>query len=393
MKQRKVFSVIIYTAIIFAGMLMYCFINGFGLNNIGLYSLFLGDFSIGICSRLLVGSVISIFKETITREWLISFLRVVTVAVFLVTAHYAGSTLSVSEKTNRKSLTLFTLLFVICPFSITVFAGDIFGFIDIFCMLVLLMTAYFSENSILVFLIPVLFVTGIFIHDSYITGYMAPCFGILAYVIIKKYGKKLWASLIFIFSAVLSVATCIYSVAFSRKTVTMTADEMLVYLAEKGNTTINDVSGYLEDMLLYTDVRQVAPEAAERNTFNHIKYMIKYALEGLSERELLFFISIIPLVALIFFVWIKAAKNSEGFMEKVPYILFMLTPVPQLLSLIMSIDFTRFLSTIVITQVFYLFLCVRQKDNLVTEILSSLGEKIHYFAFPTVFVLLANMFV
>lgn len=393
MKQKKAFSVIIYTAIIFAGMLMYCFINGFALNDIGLYSLFLGDFSIGICSRLLVGSVISIFKETITREWLISFLRVVTVATFLITAHYAGSTLSQTEKTSKKSLTLFTFLFVICPFSITIFAGDIFGFIDIFCMIVLLMTAYFSENSILVFLIPVLFVAGIFIHDSYITGYMAPCFGILAYVIIKKYGKKLWASLIFIFSAVLSVATCIYSVAFSRKTVTMTADEMLVYLAEKGSTTINDVSGYLEDMLLYTDVRQVAPEDAERNTFNHIKYMIKYALEGLSERELLFFISIIPLVALIFYVWIKAAKNSEGFMEKVPYILFMLTPVPQLLSLIMSIDFTRFLSTIVITQVFYLFLCVRQKDNLVTEILSSLGEKIHYFAFPTVFVLLANMFV
>jgi len=66
MKQKKVFSVIIYTAIIFAGMLLYCFINGFALNDIGLYSLFLGDFSIGICSRLLVGSVISIFKGGVT---------------------------------------------------------------------------------------------------------------------------------------------------------------------------------------------------------------------------------------------------------------------------------------------------------------------------------------
>ncbi len=393
MKQKKTLSVIFFTAIIFVTMLLYCFISGFTLDDIGLYSLFLGDFSIGICSRLLIGSIIGIFKESITREWLISFLRVVTVLVFFVTAHYAGSTLSQTEKISKKSLTLFTFLFVICPFSITIFAGDIFGFIDIFCMIVLLMTAYFSENSILVFLIPVLFVAGIFIHDSYITGYMAPCFGILAYVVIKKYGKKLWASLIFVISALISVATCIYSVAFSRKTVTMTADEMLSYLAEKGNTTIIDVSGYLEDMLLYTDVRQVAPEDAERTTLNHIIYMIKYALEGLGTANLIMLISIIPVVALFFFVWIKAMKKSEGFMEKVPYILFMLTPVPQLLSLVLSIDFTRFLSTIVITQTFYLFLCVRQKDSCVTEILDNLNEKIHYFALPTVFVLFANMFV
>ncbi len=393
MKQKKSVSVIIYTAVIFAAMLLYCFISGFTLDDIGLYSLFLGDFSIGICSRLLVGSIISIFKETITREWLISFLRVVTVLVFLVTAHYAGSTLSDAEKTSKKSLTLFTLLFIICPFSITIFAGDIFGFIDIFCMIVLLMTAYFSENRLLVFALPLLFVAGIFIHDSYITGYMAPCFGILAYVVIKKYGKKLWASLIFVVSALLSVATCIYSVAFSRKTVTMTADEMLGYLAEKGNTTINDVSGYLEDMLLYTDVRQVAPEDAERTTLNHITYMIKYAVEGLSTRELVMLISIIPFVALIFYVWINSIKKQTCFMEKVPYILFILTPVPQVLSLVMSIDFTRFLSTIVFTQIFYLFLCVRQKDSGVREILDNLNEKIHYFALPTVFVLFANMFV
>ena len=393
MKLKKHISVAVYTALIFAAMLLYCFISGFTLDDIGLYSLFLGDFSIGICSRLLIGSIISVFKETITREWLVSFLRVVTVVTFLITAHYAGSTLSQSEKTNRKSLTLFTLLFVICPFSITVFAGDIFGFIDIFCMIVLLMTAYFAESRILIFTMPLLFVTGIFIHDSYITGYMAPCFGILAYVIIKKYGKKLWASLIFIISALMSVATCIYSVAFSRKTVTMNENEMLGYLAAKGSTTINDVSGYLEDMLLYSDVRQVAPEDAEKTALNHITYLIKYAVEGLSTRELIIFVSIIPLVVLMFFVWIKAIRKQTGFMEKVPYILFMLTPVPQLLSLVMSIDFTRFLSTIIITQIFYLFLCVRQHDNDVADVLRHLDDNLHLFAMPGVFVLLANLFV
>ena len=393
MKQKKVFSVIIYTAIIFAGMLMYCFINGFALNNIGLYSLFLGDFSIGICSRLLVGSIISIFKETITREWLTSFLRVVTVAVFLVTAHYAGSTLSASEKTNRKSLTLFTLLFVICPFSITVFAGDIFGFIDIFCMVILLMTAYFSESKIFINAVPLLTIAGVFIHDCYITGYMAPCLGILAYIVIRRQGRFLWRSPVFISSAVAGFAASFYTLLFSRYTITMSAEEMLEYLAKKGNTTIQDVSGYLEDMLMLVDVRNLAPAGTERTPVNSIIYMIRFAVECLGRKELLFLLSIIPLMMLIFTIWIKAMKMADGFTQKLPYILFMLTPVPQLISLILSVDYTRFLSTILISQTFYILLCIRQKDSAVSHILSRTDKNMMYFAIPVIFIVFANLYV
>lgn len=393
MKQKKAFSVIIYTAIIFAGMLMYCFINGFALNDIGLYSLFLGDFSIGICSRLLVGSVISIFKETITREWLVSFLRVVTALVFLSTAYYAGSTLPKAEKTCRKSLSLFILLFIICPFSITVFAGDIFGFIDVFCMIILIMTAYFAESKTLIYAIPLLMIAGVFIHDSYITGYMAPCLGILAYVVIRRQDRPLWRSPVFISSAAAGFASSFYTLLLSRRTIRMSVEEMLEYLAKKGDTTIQDVSGYLEDMLMWTDVRNLASADVERTPVNNIIYMFRFAVEGLGRNELIMFISIIPVIALIFTVWIKAMKNANGFTQKLPYVLFMLTPVPQLVSLILSIDFTRFLSTILISQTFYILLCIRQKDSAVSDILSKTDKNLQYFALPVIFIVFANLYV
>ncbi len=391
MQRKKQLSTIGYTAVLFATTVLYCAINAFAMDDVGLYSLFLGDFSIGICSRFLIGSIISIFKDVITREWLVSFLRVFTFSVFLITAHYLGSTFTKAEKDYKISLMFFAGLFIACPFSITVYAGDIFGFIDVFCMLVLLMTAYFAENKILIWSLPVLMVAGVFIHDSFITGYMAPCLGIIAYTVTEKYGKKLWTSAVFIMSSLAGILTSIYSVCFSRKTLKMNADEVLSYLAKKGNTTVADVSGYIEDVVMWIDVHKAAPEGMERNAISNIYYMVKVAVESLSLKDLLSFISIIPITALILFVWIKAIKGCPTFREKLPYILFMLTPVPQIISLFMSNDFTRFLSTIVITQILYLFFAARAKDNKIIDTLKSLGNYPQTFILPCLSVLIMNI--
>lgn len=168
---------------------------------------------------------------------------------------------------------------------------------------------------------------------------------------------------------------------------------MLEYLAKKGNTTIQDVSGYLEDMLMLVDVRNLAPAGTERTPVNSIIYMIRFAVECLGRKELLFLLSIIPLMMLIFTIWIKAMKMADGFTQKLPYILFMLTPVPQLISLILSVDYTRFLSTILISQTFYILLCIRQKDSAVSHILSRTDKNMMYFAIPVIFIVFANLYV
>lgn len=363
MQRKKQLSTIGYTAFLFATIVLYCAVCTFTMDDVRLYSLFLGDFSIGICSRFLIGSIISVFKDVITREWLLSFLRVITFSVFLITAHYLGSTLTKAEKDYKIPLVFFAGLFIACPFSITVYAGDIFGFIDVFCAIVLLMTAYFSENKILIWSAPVLMIAGVFIHDSFITGYMAPCLGIIAYIAVTKYGKKLWTSAIFIISSLAGILTSIYTVFFSRKTLRMNTDEVLRYLAKKGNTTVDDISGYIEDSVMWEDIHNVAPDGIEKKPVNYIYYSIKVAIDDLCLEDLLAVISIIPIIALVFYVWIKAIQKSSTPYEKIPYILFMLTPVPQIISLFMSNDFTRFLSTIVFTQVIYLFLTIRAKDK------------------------------
>lgn len=362
------------------------------MDETGLYSLFIGDFSIGFCSRLLIGSILSIFKDSFTKEWMTAFLRIVTFVVFMTTAHYVSSSISQAKKEEKGSLMIFTALFIVCPFSITIYAGDIFGFIDVFCFIVLLITLYFGSNKILFWSLPVFLVAGVFIHDAFITGYMAPCLGIIAYYAIKTHGKKIGASANFIVSSVACAATSVYSVIFAKNTIKMTETEMLRYLAKKGNCTIEDISGYIESFLFYRDTRDVIEDQEYvDNAWNLIAYMIKATSKSFGLSYLIYFISTIPIIALIFFVWIKAIKNSNGFMEKVPYILFMLTLVPQIFSLFMSTDFTRFLATIVITQMLYVFMCIKQNDKNIDPAMEFLSNNKHYFIIPCLSTFLINL--
>lgn len=391
MKNNRTAIIIRNTLIIFTVTVLYCIVKNFDMSETGLYALFLCDFSIGLCSRFLVGAVLSIFKDSFTAEWMISFLRIFTFAVFLGVSHYLASSLSLAEKKHKNILILMTGIFVLFPFSVTIFAGDTFGFIDIFCMLILLLTAYFCQNGILIFFTPLLMIAGIFIHDCFLTAYMSPCLAIIAYYCIKRGQNTLRKTQPFIVSAAVSVATAVYSVFFSRQTLTMSADEMLSYLAKKGNTTVENISGYIEDAVTWVDVRQVAPADADRNGFNNILYMLKFGIEEFSLHNLVGIISVLPILALVIIVWIKAIKCNGTFSGKVPYILFVLTLIPQCLSMIMSNDFTRFLSPLVITQIFFLFVTVKNKDGDTAAGLDFIGGNPQMLLLPCMSVVLMNI--
>ena len=233
-------------------------------------------------------------------------------------------------------------------------------------------------------------IAGIFVHDSFLTAYMSPCLAIIAYYSIRNNDNKLTKAYPFYISAAVSVATAVYSVFFSRKTLTMTTDELLNYLAKKGNATVESVSGYVEDVVLWNDIRQVAPSDVERNGINNIFYMVKFALGEFSTYNFVGIVAILPIVALVIIVWIKAIRSNTTFAGKIPYILFMLTLIPQILSIMMSNDFARFLSPIIIIQIFFLFVTAREKDKSTAAGLDLLNKNPQLFLLPCISVMLMN---
>ncbi len=391
MQKSKTFFTIKNTVIIFALMVFYCFVKNFDYSVNSLYVLFLGDFSIAIAPRMLVGAILSIFKETFTKEWLLSFLKAVTAATFLITAFYVATCITEVKEKHKQTVLILTGIFLIFPFSITIFAGDIFSFIDVFCMIVLLLCAFAVQNKYLLWAFPVLIIAGIFVHDAYITAYMAPCFGILIYYAITKYKLSKNSILAFAVSTVCCFSTVFYRLFFSTKSVKMTESEAIAYLANKGNCSVEEVSGYIEVFLYGKDVHNYSGLDYADNIFVLLKHMIRITIDQFSTTDLFRILSIIPILALFFIIWIKAAKNADGFFGKLPYILFMLTVIPQTASLFISVDVTRFVSTFIIAQFIYLFMCIKRQDKNVEVGLDRLSSNKQSLLLPCLFTMIFNI--
>ncbi len=391
MQKSKIFFTIRNTVIIFALTAFYCFVKNFDYTINSLYVLFLGDFSIAVAPRMLIGAILSIFRDTFDVDWMQTFLIITTFVTFFATSFYIATCMNGLKDEHRRTVHILTVIFLFFPFSISIFAGDIFGFIDVFCMIVLLICAFAVENRYLIWAFPVLICAGIFVHDAYITAYMAPCFGILIYYAITKYKITKNSVSTFVTSTIVGFATVIYRVFFSTSMVKMTEAEMIDYLANKGSCAPEDVSGYLEAFLYGKDVHNFTGIDYADNIFVLLKYMIQLTVDQFTTNDLFCVLSIIPILAIFFSIWIKAAKNAQGFFGKLPYILFMLTVIPQIASLVISVDISRFVSTFVIVQFIYLYMCIKRQDPNIDEGLDRLTEKPQHLLIPCLSTLIFNI--
>lgn len=397
MRRQKILKSTLYSAGIFIFIAIYTLITSAHFEIDKLYVLFLGDFSIGICPRLLVGEIISLFKESVTKEWVVSFLIVFTYAVFLFVCIYICNSLTAAERSNKKTLMIFTFLFIIAPASIGVYTGNIFGGTDIFMFAVFVLTAFFAENKILIWTLPVFVTMGILIHDAYILSYLAPCLGIIAYHAIRSRKENIKASVIFVITSVCSFAGCIYSVVFSRKTIVMSEQETIEYLANKGNCSVNEVTGYIEQVLFFKNTTGGLVDTGDKSTydsvFDMLKFMIEAAWDNRAPMEYIQALATIPFIILICCVWVKCIRNSQGFFNKMPYILFLLTLIPQTVSaLIISMDVIRFVATMTITQFFYVLICAKKKDEVILPVLEKIGNTPLMYLPSCILMLLVNMY-
>lgn len=386
---RNIFK---YFLLFCAVTVLYCFITGFKIFDRGLFVLYLGDFSIGKCSRFLIGSIISIFKDTYTKEWIHTFNLVCLVLIFVLCAYYISKTAASAKKSNKLTFMIIAGIFIMCPFSfITVYGSRYFGLLDIYEFLIFLLCIILGKNKYLFFAIPFLCAAGVFIHDSYILVYLCPCLAVCAYYAVKKFSRKITAATGFAISSGAGIAASLFSVFIGPSTIKMSEKQVMEYLAAKGECTVNEVSGYIEQYLFHKNTSSSLDIDYGSDVWEMLKYMAEYNLNGMSSVNIVQFLSVLPFIVFMLWFWIKCAKRSRGFFGKIPYVLFMLTPLPVFVSLILSTDFDRFLATIIITQCFYLFMCVKEKDKNATVLLSYIRRNLYLLAMPCFFVFLGNL--
>ena len=286
-KQYFGFGNIIKYFFMFCGVtFIYGLIKGLRLFDRGLFVLYLGDFSIGKCSRFLIGSVISIFRDTYTKEWIYSFNLVFLILIFILCGYYISSAAASSKKSNTLPVMIVSAIFIMCPFSFaSIYGSRYFGLLDIYEFLVFLLCIMLGKNKYLFYLIPFLCAAGVFIHDSYILVYLCPCLAVCAYYAVKRHKKSIPALTGFGVSSAAGFAASVFVVFFSQSTIKMSEAQVMEYLAAKGQCSVNEVSGYIEQYLFNKNVSSSLDIDYGSDIWEMLKYMADLYAEGLINED------------------------------------------------------------------------------------------------------------
>lgn len=331
-----------YFFLLFAAMTVNCLLHynwGFGLNDYRC-SFYLGDFSIGFCSRLFIGTLLKPFKDTFTREWLVGFSWAVLLFAILLTALLLNRFIKKAPDESRREYIVFSLLAVILPYSFTWFSVWL-GMLDIFWYIFTVIAIVCTRFKYLRWLAPLLAIACLATHYSAIFVFVPLLAIVLLYQAVKA-EKKLAPSAVFAITVVLSLAATVYFVFFSDKTLTMTEDEMNTYLRQKMDIDVSYLGFYLFG-------------ENNHNLQGNLGFVVSTILsESQKSFDLYstthFLVSLIPLFAVIITILAKAVKHSNSAAERYVFGFGILLTAMLIPLRILSTDTERWAAMVIISQ-------------------------------------------
>lgn len=335
-----------------------CYINGYKLFSdqfmvSGLFHcLYVGDFSIGLSSRLLVGSIISLFTDTVTVDAINIFARTFLFAAFAAQSVFAALVIRKAIAKKNIFMALLSVIFIVNPLTVcsyTLFYGvlDLYNFVVFVASVVLLV----KGKSNLQFVVPVLSVIGLLIHNSYLLAFFPSVFVLSLYRVVSSEGKqqKKEAAVLGINSCV-SVAGFLYLSVIAKNFLRMSANEMLEYVRAKSASDVfiydDYLSYYLYDVYKGTQMADTATSLTELikinreliDIENHIQYLLFAA----------------PVIIIFWAVNALLIKRSAG-KDRLPFMAACLVPFALIPELILSSDAWRWIACTVLSLFFILF--------------------------------------
>ena len=342
-----------------------------------LYPLHLVDLRIGFISRTLVGSISGLLWKNPT-EGNIAFLQTAVIIItFLLTAVFLGGCIKKADEESAGNLLIISLLVAVFPYGFMTYI-NLFELLDIYWVMSAVLCLLSSENKKTAFLIPVFIFTGLWVHYSFVFAFM-PLIYVLCFSEMLR--KKSKASYILTgITVIVSVSFTLYFVSTCRTFNVMPFEDFIDYIIDKAgseitsieryigtafrpNNEMNKLYGFTEAAGLDTAMAEKMPEALKGLLGN-----FQMALRDTSLFAIICdFILISPVLSFFSAIWIRAMKNTEDKKEKFIYFLCTISPLIQLFSCFISSDTSRWLSLMVISDLFMLAYFLKNKAAAVTD--------------------------
>ncbi len=329
------------------------------------HCLYVGDLSIGLSSRLLIGSILSLFTDTITAEAINSFARIFLYISFILQSGFTAFVIRKALAEKNSLMLLLSAIFIVCP--VTVCAYTLFfGVLDLYnyVIFIIAMIILVKGKSSLQFLVPLLSIIGLLIHYSYFFAFFPALFVLGLYRTVNSEGKQLKkeAAALSINSAV-SVGGFFYLTIFAKNFLIMNANEMLEYVHSKADSSVLIYDDYL--MYYLYDIfkgTQMTDTSSSLSALININNELRKT-DG-SVRYLLF----ISLLLIIFWIISALLVKTEKGKGRLPFIAACVMPLALVPELVLSSDTWRWIASTVFCLFFVLFAFYLIKAPALTEL-------------------------
>lgn len=354
---------------------------------------YLFDFSMGINSRMWVGSVVNLLNPHPSEEWLKIFALIILILGMLLTAIALGAVVKKAKSENRLTVFVFILFFVTGAYTISLFSR-FFAMLDIHMYILALVSVLFLTNKYLRWFVPVLCVIGVFVNYVFVMSYFPFVLLALLYFADKseKKGGMIFLFIITVVSVMIPTNYCVFE---ATDHMFITFEEALKIMEDKiGHTLTGEQNEYALGYLFGSNdfiEETYNLKISELSPVQFIYYFIKYILENRVNGygALILLISALPVLSVFCTIWVMCIRRSEKKSRRFVYICNILSIVCIPVCCILSTDFVRWIASGVMCQFAMCFLMFYCAD----EAFDKTIEKIRGFFSKNKLVLILMFFV
>lgn len=316
------------------------------------HCLYVGDLSIGISSRLLIGSILSLFTDTLTAEIINAFAKAFLFISFALQSLVTAAVIRKGLSEKNIFILLLSVIFVVCP--VTVCAYTLyFGVLDLYnyVIFIISMMIIVKGKSTHQLLVPVLSLAGILIHYSFFLSCFPALFVAGLYRTVNADSRRLGTETAALaVNSVLSTGSFFWLTLFAKNFLFMDSSQMLEYVHSKTDKSVMIFDEYLLYYIYDNFLGTVMPDAS-----SSLSALINKNNELRKPDATVQYLLFTALLFIIFWAVNAVLIKREKGKKKLPFIAACVMPLAIIPELILSSDTWRWVAGTVFSLFLVLF--------------------------------------
>jgi len=323
---------------------------------------YLVTYKFGFGSRMLIGSVFSLFTDQITKHLIYITSVTLFLILILLISLLLGGILRKSQPELRQTTTVFILLFLASPYSVTYLLGVNAPQLDIYWLILTLLSLVFLKRPVLCWLIPLMCAVAILTEEAYLFNYMPALAIPMLYEVYKsKYSKK---SISIFCSSCLVLIISFWATRFFTANIPFdNAVDYTNYLSKKADFYPNELWVY---GLFFSDFQE------------NIKFIKNVTWPIISTFALplgIFFVSVsMPLIIIFVSTWKKCIRYAGNKFLKFIFILCLAAPLAFIPAAVIGNDWDRWWAAMINTQFILIFYLIYSKEKVLIDFIKRIGD-------------------